>query len=106
MFDVRRLAAIQVGLASPEQIRAWSHGEVKNLKPLTTVHKSQKWAVSAVKKSLDQQKTTNAIVVNIRKFVSKVSHVKNVVLRLFLKKYVVREWDILNLPLHVPIFGI
>ena len=29
MFDVRRLAAIQVGLASPEQIRAWSHGEVK-----------------------------------------------------------------------------
>ncbi len=40
MFDVRRLAAIQVGLASPEQIRAWSHGEVK--KPETINYRSQK----------------------------------------------------------------
>ena len=27
MFDVKRLAAIKVGLASPEAIRSWSHGE-------------------------------------------------------------------------------
>ena len=26
MFDVKRLAAIKVGLASPEAIRSWSHG--------------------------------------------------------------------------------
>ena len=40
MFDVRHLAAIQIGLASPEQIRAWSHGEVK--KPETINYRSQK----------------------------------------------------------------
>ena len=26
MFDVNQLAAIKVGLASPERIREWSHG--------------------------------------------------------------------------------
>ena len=40
MFDVNRLAAIQVGLASPETIRSWSHGEVK--KPETINYRSQK----------------------------------------------------------------
>ncbi len=40
MFDVKRLAAIQVGLASPEQIRSWSHGEVR--KPETINYRSQK----------------------------------------------------------------
>ena len=29
MFDVKTLAKIQVGLASPEKIRSWSRGEVK-----------------------------------------------------------------------------
>lgn len=29
--------SIKIGLASPEKIREWSYGEVKNLKPLTTV---------------------------------------------------------------------
>ena len=28
--------AIKIGMASPEQIRAWSHGEVKKLRPSTT----------------------------------------------------------------------
>ena len=27
-FDINNLAAVQVGLASPEDIRSWSHGEV------------------------------------------------------------------------------
>ena len=40
MFDVKRLAAIKVGLASPEVIRSWSHGEV--LKPETINYRSQK----------------------------------------------------------------
>ncbi|HBN00188.1 MAG TPA: DNA-directed RNA polymerase subunit beta' [Firmicutes bacterium] len=30
MFDINNLAAMQVGLASPETIRSWSHGEVIN----------------------------------------------------------------------------
>ncbi|MDD6302401.1 MAG: DNA-directed RNA polymerase subunit beta' [Bacillales bacterium] len=40
MFDVNNLAAIQVGLASPEKIREWSYGEVK--KPETINYRSQK----------------------------------------------------------------
>ena len=40
MFDVNRLSAIQVGLASPEVIRSWSYGEVK--KPETINYRSQK----------------------------------------------------------------
>jgi len=40
MFDVKRLSAIRVGLASPDAIRQWSHGEV--LKPETINYRSQK----------------------------------------------------------------
>ena len=40
MFDVKKLNAIKVGLASPEMIRSWSHGEV--LKPETINYRSQK----------------------------------------------------------------
>ena len=40
MFDVKKLAAIQVGLASPETIRSWSHGEVT--KQETINYRSQK----------------------------------------------------------------
>ena len=40
MFDVNQLATIKVGLASPERIRSWSHGEVT--KPETINYRSQK----------------------------------------------------------------
>jgi len=40
MFDVNKLASIKVGLASPEKIREWSHGEVT--KPETINYRSQK----------------------------------------------------------------
>ena len=40
MFDVKKLSAIKVGLASPDTIRKWSHGEV--LKPETINYRSQK----------------------------------------------------------------
>jgi DNA-directed RNA polymerase subunit beta' len=40
MFDINTLAAMQVGLASPETIRKWSHGEVT--KPETINYRSQK----------------------------------------------------------------
>ncbi len=40
MFDAKKISAIQVGLASPEQIRSWSHGEVT--KPETINYRSQK----------------------------------------------------------------
>ena len=34
-FQPMTFDAIKIGLASPEKIRSWSHGEVKNLRPLT-----------------------------------------------------------------------
>ncbi|MCQ2799635.1 MAG: DNA-directed RNA polymerase subunit beta' [Bacilli bacterium] len=40
MFDINNLVAIQVGLASPEEIRNWSHGEVT--RPETINYRSQK----------------------------------------------------------------
>ena len=40
MADVNNFSAIQIGLASPEKIREWSHGEVK--KPETINYRSQK----------------------------------------------------------------
>ena len=40
MFDVNELASMQVGLASPDTIRGWSHGEVT--KPETINYRSQK----------------------------------------------------------------
>ena len=40
MFEAKKISAIQVGLASPEQIRKWSKGEVT--KPETINYRSQK----------------------------------------------------------------
>ncbi|MDY6429917.1 MAG: DNA-directed RNA polymerase subunit beta' [Bacilli bacterium] len=39
-FDIENLASVQVGLASPEEIRSWSHGEVT--KAETINYRSQK----------------------------------------------------------------
>jgi DNA-directed RNA polymerase subunit beta' len=38
VFELNNFDAIRIGLASPEKIREWSRGEVKNLKQLTTEH--------------------------------------------------------------------
>ena len=53
--------AIKIGLASPEKILEWSHGEVK--KPETINYRTLK-PVSA---SSDRARTGNVIVVNIKK---------------------------------------
>lgn len=35
LIDVNNFAYMKISLASPEKIRSWSYGEVKNLKLLT-----------------------------------------------------------------------
>ena len=40
MFELTNFDAIQIGLASPEKIREWSHGEVK--KPETINYRTLK----------------------------------------------------------------
>ena len=34
MFDINDLKSIKISLASPEKIRAWSHGEVKKFETI------------------------------------------------------------------------
>ena len=63
--------AIKIGLASPEKIREWSHGEVK--KPETINYRTLKPEKDGLfcEESSDQAKTGSAIAVNIRKFATK-----------------------------------
>ena len=58
--------AIKIGLASPEKIREWSHGEVT--KPETINYRTLKpeKMVFSVRESLDQARTGNVIVVSTR----------------------------------------
>ena len=72
MNQAMQFDAIQIGLASPEKIREWSHGEVK--KPETINYRTLKLRrmVFSVRKFLDRRKTGNVIVVNIKRFVIKV----------------------------------
>lgn len=72
MNQAMQFDAIQIGLASPEKIREWSHGEVK--KPETINYRTLKPEKDGLfcEKILDRRKTGNVIVVNIKRFVIKV----------------------------------
>lgn len=58
-FDV-----IKVGLASPDKIRSWSHGEVKNRKPSTIARSNLNATACFARKFSAQSKTTNACAAN------------------------------------------
>lgn len=72
MNQAMQFDAIQIGLASPEKIREWSHGEVK--KPETINYRTLKPEKDGLfcEKIFDRRKTGNVIVVNIKRFVIKV----------------------------------
>lgn len=61
--------AIKIGLASPEKIREWSHGEVT--KPETINYRTLKPEKDGLfcERILDQARTGNVIVVSTRRFV-------------------------------------
>ena len=63
--------AIKIGIASPEQIREWSFGEVK--KPETINYRTLKPERDGLfcEKILARPRTGNAIAENIRRFVTK-----------------------------------
>ena len=89
--------SIKIGLASPDQIREWSYGEVK--KPETINYrtlKPERETVYSVKEFSDLLRTGNVTVVNIRKSVLKVKFVIDVVLKLQDPRFVEKEWVILN----------
>ena len=58
--------AIKIALASPEKIRSWSYGEVKNQKRLITEHLNLREMVCFVQKFSDLLKTMNVFAVNIK----------------------------------------
>ena len=63
--------AIKIGLASPEKIREWSHGEVK--KPETINYRTLKPEKDGLfcERIFGPSKDWSAIAVNIRKFATK-----------------------------------
>ena len=61
---VEEFDALRIGLASPEMIRSWSFGEVKNQKRLTIEPSSQNEMVCFVRESLGRPKTTNVSAVS------------------------------------------
>ena len=77
----RNFDLISCGLASPQMIRSWSWGEVKNLKLLITEHLNLKEMVFSVHEFLVQSKILSVFVENIRDESIEVLFVRNVVLK-------------------------
>lgn len=73
--------SIKIGLASPDQIRAWSYGEVT--KPETINYRTLKPETDGLfcEKFLDRKRTGSATAVSIREFVTRARFVNAVVLR-------------------------
>ena len=71
MLDVNEFDSMRIGLASPEQILAWSHGEVK--KPETINYRTLKPERDGLfcERILDQQRTGNVTAANINAFAIK-----------------------------------
>ena len=59
MIDVNNFAYMKISLASPEKIRSWSYGEVKNQKLLTIELLNPKMMDYFVRKSLVQLRIGN-----------------------------------------------
>ena len=58
--------SIKITLASPEKIKSWSYGEIKNQKQLITELSGLKKMVYFVQESLVLSKITNVFVANIK----------------------------------------
>ena len=51
---VQNFNSLKISIASPDDIRSWSFGEIKNLKQLTTEHLSLREMVYFAPEFLDQ----------------------------------------------------
>ena len=66
IYKENNFDSIKITLASPEKIKSWSYGEIKNQKQLTIEHLDQKKMGYFAQESLDQLKIMNAYAVNIK----------------------------------------
>ena len=96
MLEVNDFNAIRISLASPEQIRGWSYGEVT--KPETINYRTLKPEKDGLfcERILDQPRTGSVTAVNIKECVLKASSVISAVSKLLVRKCVVSAWGISN----------
>ena len=66
MIDVNEFSNIRIGLATADDIRMWSNGEVKNLRLSTIEHLSLKKMAFFVRRFLVPPKIGNATAGNIK----------------------------------------
>ena len=52
--EAQNFSSIKISLASPEKIKSWTYGEIKNQKQLTIEHLDLKKTVYFVQEFLDQ----------------------------------------------------
>lgn len=81
MIDNNVFDSIKIGLASPEQMREWSYGEVKSPRQLTIVLSSLKETACSANAFSDRQRTGNVTAVNTRESVLRVKSVTAAVLK-------------------------
>lgn len=98
--------AIKIGLASPEKILDWSHGEVK--KPETINYRTLKPEKDGLfaRESSDRARTGSVIAVNTKRSDTKALSVTDAVSKSRRPAFVESVWAILRLQLRFPISGI
>ena len=64
--EAQNFNSIKITLASPEKIKSWTYGEIKNPKQLTTEPSDLKRMDFSVLEFLDQLKTMNVFVENTK----------------------------------------
>ena len=64
--EAQNFNSIKISLASPEKIKSWTYGEIKNLKQLTTEHSDQKKMVYSAQEFSDLLRIMNVYVENIK----------------------------------------
>ena len=97
MLDVNVFDSMRVGLASPEKIREWSHGEVK--KPETINYRTLKPERDGLfcERILALHVIGNVTAENINAFATRELFAIVAELKLLAQKFVAKEWVTLNL---------
>jgi hypothetical protein len=91
MLDVNFFDELRIGLASAQNIRDWSFGEVK--KPETINYRTLKPEKdSSMRRSSDQLATGNVIAVSTSAFDSRESSANVAVLKLHAQRFVANAW--------------
>lgn len=106
MLDVNEFDSMRIGLASPEKILEWSHGEVK--KPETINYRTLKPERDGLfcERILGRQRTGNVTAANTNVSGIKVSSAIAAASKSRAPKSVVNGWAILNWLHRYLIFGI